>query len=150
VAAEAGVYVAALTPGEIAVARADVEAELTDTVNVWRDTGTFTFDDDTLVQLPVFDAVAENVAALIVAQLRTAAAQVVQGDETQFTRLYTITVPVDVEPQVGDIVEVIACEDQRTLGTFLTIRDVRGGSLSLSRRLQCQDNLTRPTFVVGD
>lgn len=140
---------AALTPEEIAAGRADVEAELTDTVNVWRDTGTFTFDEDTLVQVPVFDAVGENVAALIVSQ-RTDARGNVQGDETLFTRQYVVTVPVDVEPQVGDIVEVIGCEDQRTLGTFLTVRDVRGGSLSLSRRLQCQDNLTRPVFVPGE
>lgn len=140
---------AAMTGEDIALARADMEAEMLDTVNVWRPTGAFTFDDVTLVQVPVWDAVAENVPAIVVAQSLNSAPNV-QGDETQFTRQYVITLPVDVEPEVGDLVEVIACADPRTEGTVLTVRDVRGGSLSISRRLQCQDNLTRPVFVIGE
>lgn len=138
---------AALTSAEIASARADLESELTDVVNVWRDTGTSTLDQDTLSEVPVFAAVAENVQALVVARQQSDARPNVQGDATLFTRQYLVTLPVDVEPEVGDLVEVIACADTRTEGSVLTVRDVRGGSLSISRRLQCQDNLTVPVFV---
>lgn len=137
---------AALTSSEILAARADLEAELTDVVNVWRDTGQSTLDNDTLVQVPVLAAVAENVQALVARQQSDARPNV-QGDATLFTRQYLVTLPVDVEPEVGDLVEVIACADPRTEGSVLTVRDVRGGSLSISRRLQCQDNLTVPVFV---
>ena len=137
---------AALTSSEILAARADLEAELTDVVNVWRDTGQSTLDNDTLVQVPVLAAVAENVQALVARQQSDARPNV-QGDATLFTRQYVVTLPVDVEPEVGDLVEVIACADPRTEGSVLTVRDVRGGSLSISRRLQCQDNLTVPVFV---
>ena len=138
---------AALTSSEILAARADLEAELTDVVNVWRDTGQSTLDNDTLVQVPVFAAVAENVQALVLSRQQTFSNPNVQGDATQFTRQYLVTLPVDVDPDVGDYVEVITCNDSRTEGTVLTVRDVRGGSFSISRRLQCQENLTVPVFV---
>ena len=114
---------------------------------MWRHTGTSTLDQDTLSEVPVFAAVAENVQALVVARQQSDARPNVQGDATLFTRQYLVTLPVDVEPEVGDLVEVIACADSRTEGSVLTVRDVRGGSLSISRRLQCQDNLTVPVFV---
>lgn len=138
---------AALSDAEINAARTDLEAELRDTVHVWRHTGTSTLDQDTLSEVPVFAAVAENVQALVVARQQSDARPNVQGDATLFTRQYLVTLPVDVEPEVGDLVEVIACADTRTEGSVLTVRDVRGGSLSISRRLQCQDNLTVPVFV---
>lgn len=138
---------AALTDAEIAEARADLEAELRDTVHVWRDTGTSTLDEDTLVRVPVWTPIAENTPALINTRAAGISTPNLQGESTQFTREYIVTLPESINPEVGDYIEVISCADSRTEGAVFTVRDVRGGSLSISRRLLCQDNLTYPVFT---
>lgn len=135
-----------LTAAELVQARADLEAELPDVVTVWRDTGEDTTDPDTLAEVDVWEPLAVDVAAAVVPQPRDAQ-QRESGDEPVFLRTFHVTLPAATPVEVGDYVEVTASEDDRSQGRILTVRDITHGSVSLSRRTVCQDNLTRPTFV---
>lgn len=135
-----------LPAAELAVARDDLEAELPDLVTLWSDTGTKTTDPDTLAEVPVWQAEAEDVAAGVVPQ-RSTVTKAESGDEPVFLRMFNVTLPAGTNVEVGWYVEVTSSLDGRTDGRVLTVRDVTHGTVSLSRRTVCQDNLTRPVFV---
>ena len=135
-----------LDAAELAVARDDLAAELGDRVTLWSDTGTKTTDPDTLAEVPVWQAEQVDVPAVVVPE-RNNVRQVESGDEPVFLRTFNVTLPAATQVEVGWYVEVTSSQDVETAGKVLTVRDVTHGTVSLSRRTVCQDNLTRPVFV---
>ena len=126
--------------------RADLAAELYDTVALWSDTGTVVQDDE-----PPFGTVdvwkLEGEYGATINPERNASRRADEGGSPTFLRTFHVTVPYDVEAEVGWFVEVVVSRDPRTQGRVLTVRDVQHGTQSISRRLVCQDNLTTPSFV---
>lgn len=126
--------------------RADLAAELHDTVALWSDTGTVVQDDDPpFATVPVWSLEGE-VAATINPE-RKGSTRADEGGSPTFLRTFHVTVPYDTDAEVGWFVQVVLSRDARTQGRVLTVRDVQHGSTSISRRLVCQDNMTRPQFV---
>ena len=138
-----------LDAAELALARDDLEAELPDTVTLWSDTKTTTTDPDTLVEVPVWNAEAVDVPSSVVPE-RNNVRQVESGDQPVFLRTFSVTLPADTDVEVGWYVEVTSSQDGRTDGRVMTVRDVTHGTVSLSRRTVCQDNLTRPVWLPAE
>lgn len=133
-----------LTDDEIDGLRADLERyELTDLVTVYRQDGE-TVDPVTYEPVPNWTVVHADLAALVVRepQFMTVTGQ---GDAPTATRMYAVTVPVTATGiRVEDVAVVTACHDDDTVAAALTVKDPQHGSLSISRRLRCQANLTYP------
>lgn len=134
-----------LTSEELDDLRDDLDSELLDTVKIERETGT-TLDDDpnspTYMQEITTYTTLSTSDALVVLDQQTARVHTDVGDQAVVTSIYVVTVPVtlvDVRP--GDRVTVVESHDARMEGRVLWVRDPRVGSLSISRRLICQDTL---------
>lgn len=135
-----------LTADELDDARADLEAELPDTVTVWRDTGTTTLDEATFEELPVWAKVHDAIPALVVIEEPRDRPHTEAG-EPIITRVYVVTLPADRLVESGHIIVVDDSHDDATQAAVMTVRGQRHGSLSISRRVTAQANLTTPRFV---
>ena len=129
-----------LSVDELADARADLEAELTDTITIrWQD-GT-TYNPDTFVEEPNLVVRAVGVDALVIPDPdRTSTPN--EAGEPIILRTYTVTVPHDTVVAVEDELLVTGSLDAGQVGKVLTVRDVRTNTLAISRRLRCVDRLT--------
>jgi hypothetical protein len=127
-----------IDPADLDVARQDLAAELLDRITVERWAGQ-TLDDTTLDLVDIYTPTATGVAALVVPDT----GQPRQVDETGnpiIVRAYRVTIAdLALDVRKGDRVVVTASHDPRTVGAVLTVRDPRHGSVSISRRLICQE-----------
>ena len=135
-----------LTSEEIAAAREDMAAELLDTVTVWADTGATILDEVTFEELPVWAKVYNQIPALVVIEVPRDRPHTEAG-EPIIVRVYVVTLTVDRLVESGHIIVVDASHDDATQAAVMTVRGQRHGSLSISRKVVAQENLTVPRFV---
>ena len=129
-----------LSADELADARADLEGELPDTVDIVYIDGT-TYNPVTFVEEPNVVTRASGVVASVIPDPdRTSTPN--EAGEPILLRTYSVTVPHDTQVEVEDVVSVTASGDAGMVGLTLTVRDVRDNSLAISRRLRCVVRLT--------
>ena len=125
-----------ISPAELDEARDDLEAELVDVVSFAYRDGTTT-DPDTLETVDNWVDRGPEVAALIVKSIQSERV-VVTGEEPVVLRTYEVTVPLGTVAMIEDRVTVVSSHDPETQGATLKVKDVRHGSLSISRRILAQ------------
>lgn len=136
-----------LTETELDDIAGDLEAELRDVVSVYRDTGETTEDPVTYEPVKVWEVVLQSADALVVRESMNQQTSD-QGDTPQSTRMYSVTLPVSAtDVKSEDVVVVEQCHDPDTTDAALTVQDPQYGSLSISRRVRCQANLTFPRGI---
>lgn len=126
-----------LTNQELDEAREDLEAELVDEVTVRVEDGPKQTDPDTLESFQPWTVLATEVPALVV---RSSQAErvVAVGDEPVTLYTHKVTVPIGTPAAGGIQILVTASHDPETQGVELRVKEVGHGSLSISRRLLCQ------------
>lgn len=127
-----------LTAEELGQARADLDAELADTVTIRRQTGS-EVDPDTLAEVPIYTVVYAGLAALVTPAVRTSR-YVEEGDRQRALTEFVVTVSAATVGVVsGDQIDVDASSDPETSGRALTVLHTGHGTVSLSRRIVCQE-----------
>lgn len=127
-----------LTSDEIDDIRSDLVPELPDVVTIRRQEGS-TVDPVTLEEVPNWTVLYANQAALVVWRSREGRF-VEEGDTQVGITDFAVTVPADVVDVVkGDQIVVVDCHDPAAVGKTLTVTFAGFGSLSISRRISCQE-----------